>query len=263
MPRVMLLIPSASYRAPDFMQAASDLGVEVVVGSDRSSPLEGLHPDRQVGLDFANPDRGARQIEEYARRYPLDTIVAVDDAGTRLAARASRRLGLPHNPVEAVEATRNKALFRERLAEAGLPSPPYRVVPIDAPAAQVAVNLTLPVVIKPLALSASRGVIRANNVEEFVAAFERVKPILDQPECAAEAGNLAGQLLIEGYVPGIEVSVEGLLSVGQLHVLAIFDKPDPLEGPYFEETIYVTPSRLPEQMQEWVAQVTSRGALAL
>src|SRR5918994_2977807 len=96
MPRVMLLIPSASYRAPDFMQAASELGVEVVVGSDRSSPLEGLHPDRQVGLDFADPDRGARQIEEYARRYPLDTIVAVDDGGTRLAARASRCLGLPH-----------------------------------------------------------------------------------------------------------------------------------------------------------------------
>jgi biotin carboxylase len=263
MPRVMLLIPSASYRAPDFMQAASELGVEVVVGSDRSSPIEGLHPHRQVRLDFADPDRGARQIEEYARRYPLDTIVAVDDGGTRLAARASRCLGLPHNLVEGVEATRNKALLRERLAEAGLPSPPYRVVPIDAFAAQVAVNVTLPVVVKPLGLSASRGVIRANNVEEFVAAFEHVKLILAQPECAAEAGNLAGQLLIEGYIPGIEVSVEGLLTDGQLHVLAIFDKPDPLEGPYFEETIYVTPSRLPSAEQTRITEATARTTVAL
>ena len=114
MPRVLLLIPSASYRAPDFMQAAAALGVDVVVGSDQRSPLEDLHPDRKVGLDYADPDRGADQIEAYARRYALDCIVPVDDAGTRLAARAARRLELPHNPVAAVEATRNKALLRQR-----------------------------------------------------------------------------------------------------------------------------------------------------
>src|SRR5688572_30222120 len=116
MTRILLLIPTASYRAPDFMAAAAALDVEVVVGSGQQSPVADLHPERSVALDFGDPDRGADQIEAYAHRYPLDTVIAVDDAGARLAARAARRLELPHNPVAAVEATRNKALLRARLA---------------------------------------------------------------------------------------------------------------------------------------------------
>src|SRR5690606_12891834 len=108
MPRVMLLIPSASYRAPDFMAAAARLGVDVVVGTDRSNPLEDAEAGRLIALDFAQPEHGADQVEAYATLHPLDTIVAVDDGGTLLAARAARRLELPHNPVAAVEATRNK-----------------------------------------------------------------------------------------------------------------------------------------------------------
>ncbi len=263
MPRIMLLIPSASYRSPDFMQAATELGIEVVVGSDKSSPLESLHPDKQIGLDFADPDEGARQIERYSRAKPLTAIVAVDDAGTRLAARASWRLELPYNPVEAVDATRNKALLRERLAKAGLPSPRYQVVSVEASAAQIASTLAFPVVAKPLALSASRGVIRADTPEQFVAAFERISRILDQPECIAEAGSLADQILIEGYIPGAEVSVEGLLNDGQLQVLATFDKPDPLEGPFFEETIYVTPSRLEASALRRVIAATEQATAAI
>ncbi len=263
MPRIMLLIPSASYRSPDFMKAATELGIEVVVGSDKSNPLESLHPDKQIGLDFADPEEGARQIERFAQGRPLAAIVAVDDAGTRLAARASWRLELPYNPVEAVDATRNKALLRERLANAGLPSPPYQVVSVEDSPSQIASNLTFPVVAKPLALSASRGVIRADTPEQFVDAFERIRHILNQPECAAEAGNLADKILIEGYVPGAEVSVEGLLHDGQLQVLAIFDKPDPLEGPFFEETIYVTPSRLEPTLQDRVVAVTEQATAAI
>ncbi len=263
MPRIMLLIPSASYRSPDFMQAATELGIEVVVGSDKSNPLESLHPDKQVGLDFADPEEGARQIERYSRGRPLAAIVAVDDAGTRLAARASWRLELPYNPVEAVDATRNKGLLREHLAKAGLPSPPYQVESVDASAAQIASRLDFPVVAKPLALSASRGVIRADTPEQFVAAFERIGHILDQPECADEAGSLADQILIEAYVPGTEVSVEGLLNDGQLQVLAIFDKPDPLGGPFFEETIYVTPSRLEDKDLDRVVATTERATAAI
>lgn len=261
--RVMLLIPSESYRAPDFMAAAGALGIEVVVGSDEASPLEGLRPGKVAAFNFADPEVGADQIEAFADRYPVETIFAVDDAGTRLAAHASRRLELPHNPVAAVEATRNKALLRERLAQAGLPSPPYRVVPTDADPAVVARDLRFPVVVKPLALSASQGVIRADDPVSFAEAFVRVRRILGEPGVREACGGLADRVLIEGYIPGEEVSVEGVLTEGRLRVLALFDKPDPLVGPYFEETIYVTPSRLPEARQREVAEVTERATAAL
>ena len=263
MPRVMLLIPSASYRAPDFLAAADKLGVEVVVGSDKRSPLEDVQPGRQVGLDFADPDAGAGQIEAFAHRFPLHTIVPVDDGGTRLAARASRRLELPHNPVAAVEATRNKALLRQRIAAAGLPSPAYHVLPLATDPRDAARELDYPVVLKPLALSGSRGVIRADDADAFVAAFERLRRILADPDCAAEAGDLAGSVLVEGFIAGVEVSLEGLLADGRLRVLAIFDKPDPLDGPFFEETLYVTPSRLPDADQHRVVAATERACAAL
>lgn len=263
MPRVMLLIPSTSYRAPDFMEAAGRLGIEVVVGSDKRHPLDELHPGKQVALDFVDIEAGTAQVEAFADRYPLDTIVAVDDGGTRLAAAASRRLEIPHNPVAAVEATRNKALLRQRLALAGVPSPGYRVLAVDTHPEDAAQELAYPVVLKPLALSASRGVMRADDPTEFVAAFERLRRILAEPANALECGSLATDVLVEDYIPGVEVSVEGLLTDGELHVLAIFDKPDPLVGPFFEETIYVTPSRMGDADQKLIAETTARATAAL
>ena len=268
MSRVMLLIPSASYRAPDFMAAASKLGVEVVVGTDVANPLQDASAGRLVALDYAQPDLGAQQIEAFALLHPLDTIVAVDDGGTRLAARAARRLELPYNAVSAVEATRNKALLREKLAAAGIPGPAFSVVPVDADPFQFAQELAqhdyFPVVLKPLALSASRGVIRANDTDEFVAAFERIRAILAMPEAEDECGTeLADRILVEGYIPGVEVSIEGLLDDGQFRVLAVFDKPDPLEGPFFEETIYVTPSRLADADQRTLVETASAACRAL
>jgi len=259
----MLLIPSNSYRAPDFMEAAERLGIEVVVGSDERHPLEDLHPGRQIGLDFVDIEAGTEQIEAFAERFPLDTILAVDDGGTRLAAAASRRLELPHNPVAAVEATRNKALLRQRLAGTGIPSPEFHVIPVGSDPVAVAATLTFPVVLKPLALAASRGVMRADNAREFRDAFARLARILGEPGNARECGRLADSILVEAYIPGVEVSVEGLLDDGSLRVLALFDKPDPLEGPFFEETIYVTPSRLPESDQWLVAETTASAAAAL
>jgi biotin carboxylase len=264
MSRVMLLIPSRSYRAPDFMEAAAKLGVEVVVGSDVRSPAEELGDGRMVGLDFANPEVGAGEIERFAERHPLDTIVAVDDGGALVAARAARRLELPYNSVASVEATRNKALLRERIAGAGIASPEYRVVGTLDDAREVAASLTYPVVMKPLALSASKGVIRADDADEFVAGFGRVRGILTSPEALQECGSeLADRVLIEGYIPGVEVSLEAVLDGGKLRVLAIFDKPDPLEGPYFEETIYVTPSRLAEDDQARIIETTEQACRAL
>ncbi len=263
MARVLLLIPTASYRAPDFMDAAAKLGLEVVVGSDRGQPLAELFPGRTLTADFSDPESGAAAIARFADSYPLDAILAVDDAGTILAAEASSRLRLPHNPVEAARATRDKPLMRRLLDEAGIASPTWRVIPLDRDARREAGSIDFPCVIKPLALSASRGVIRANNPDEFVAAVGRLREILRLPDVKEECGEAANSYLVEDYLPGDEVSLEGLVEDGALHVLALFDKPDPLTGPFFEETIYVTPSRLPRDRQRSVIDTAEAATRAL
>ena len=267
MARALLLMPGATYRAPDFIEAARRLGVEVVVGSEQRQPLAELMEGRTLIVDLADPERGAEQVAEFARRHPLDAVVAVDDGGTLVAALASERLGLAHNPYAAVEATRNKHLLRQRLTRGELLSPRYRLLSVDddpaAAAAEVAETVGWPCVVKPLSLAGSRGVIRADDAVEFAAAFERVRAILADPEVAADCGDTAGQVLVEGYIPGVEVSLEGLLSGGDLRVLALFDKPDPLVGPFFEETIYTTPSRLPPDVQAEVEATAARAARAI
>ena len=260
---MLLLIPSASYRAPDFMAAAAELDVEVVVGSDQRSAVEAFLPGATVTLPLGDPDAAADAIESFAADRPLDAIVAVDDGGTLAAARASERLGLSYNSPDAVAATRDKSLLRARLAAGGVPSPPWLIASLDADPRAVAAEAPLPCVVKPLSLSGSRGVIRADDEAEFVVAFERVRELLSDPVVRDECMGNAGHVLIEGYIPGVEVSVEGLLTDGELEVLAIFDKPDPLVGPFFEETIYVTPSRLPADRQEEVRRTTAAAARAL
>ena len=264
--RVLLLIPTTSYRAADFLDAARGLDVEVVVGSDQPPVLEHVSPGRSLWVNMANPEAGASDTEAFAREYPIDAIVPVDDAGTLVAATAAKRLGLPHNPLGAVEATRNKGLMRERLEAGSLPSPWWEVVSLDQDAraiAERAQNTRYPCVLKPLALSASRGVIRANDADEFGAAFERIRALLRDPEVTADCGDTADSLLVEGFIPGVEVSLEGLLTDGRLIPLALFDKPDPLDGPFFEETIYVTPSRLDQASQDLVVEAARRSAEAL
>ena len=241
MSRLLLLIPSASYRGHDFMEAAARLGVDVVVGSDQ--PLVLAEVSGGLTVDFDDLDAGVAEIAAYAAQHPLDAIVAVDGGANGVAARAAEKLGLPHNPSEAVETARNKHRFRERLAAAGLPVPEFRLVSVDDDPARIAREVSYPCVIKPLTLSMSRGVIRADGDNSFVAAFHRVARIIAEPD-ARTPGEAADHLLIESYIPGTEYAVEGLIDQGRLTVLAVFDKPDPLEGPYFEETIYVTPARL-------------------
>lgn len=263
MSRVLLLIPSASYRAPDFMEAAAKLGVDVAVGSDHRHPLQSESNGNQINLDFVDIELGTGQIEEFSNRFSVDTIIAVDDAGTRLAASASRRLELPHNSLRSVEATRNKSQLRQTLAAADVASPAYSTFPIAEDPSSAATRLNYPVVLKPLALSGSRGVIRADNPSEFTAAFERITALLKQPENARECGELGDRILVEGFVPGFEVSLEGLLQGGTLRTLALFDKPNPLDGPYFEETIYVTPSRLNPVEQQLVTDTAAAACRAL
>jgi biotin carboxylase len=250
-PRVLLILPSATYRAPDFLDAAARVGAEVVVGSEHRQALSDSMGDRAVTLSLNQPEMAADQIERLADRAPLDAIVAVDDGGTRAAALAAERLGLRGNPAEAVARARDKAAMRAALDEAGVPQPAWR---LGADVAALAEELGPPVVVKPLTLSASRGVIRADSPSEAAAAAERIRKIVRDP---------AAELLVERFVPGDEVAVEALLQDGRLEVLAVFDKPDPLEGPYFEETIYVTPSRKPPELLETIERATANAAAAL
>ena len=255
MARLLLLLPTASYRAADFLAAARALGAEVVVASERRLVSMG---DNQLTLDLRRPEAAAEAIAALAEESPLDAVVAVDDQGVRVAALAAERLGLPGNPPEAAAATRDKAAMRRALAAAGVPQPEHRTVGPSDDSAAVAAELGLPCVVKPLSLSASRGVIRADDPEAAAAAAARVRAIL------AEAGeDPEGPLLIERYVPGAEVAVEGLLRAGSLELLAVFDKPDPLEGPYFEETIFTTPSRLPADVVAAVVRTTADACAAL
>jgi biotin carboxylase len=258
MERVLLILPSATYRAPDFLAAARELGVTVTVASERRAAMSAAMGERALTLRLSDPAVAAEQIAERARETPFAAVVGVDDQGVMAAALGAERLGLSHNPPEAVARTRDKAAMRRALAKAGVPQPRFAVLPSGADVVAVAHEVGLPCVIKPLGLSGSRGVIRANDAEQACWTVERVRGILAAAQQSPEA-----PLLLESYVPGTEVALEGLLRGGRLEVLAVFDKPDPLEGPYFEETLYVTPSRLPADVLAEVEAVTARAAQAL
>jgi biotin carboxylase len=261
--RLLLLIPTTTYRTEDFLEAAGRVGVDVVVASERPSTFEAEFPDHLLTLDFADPEKAARQVAELARRQPIDAVVAVDDLTTVVAAAIAKALALrTANTVTAVASTRNKYRMREALKTSGVPAPPYhRFTVADDPGA-AAGRVAYPCVLKPTVLAASRGVIRADTPAEFVAAFRRVQAILASPDVAA-LGEGAREILVEGFVPGREVALEGLLQDGALRLLALFDKPDPLDGPFFEETLYVTPSRLPATVQAAIVDTTARAATAL
>ena len=260
MPRVLLLIGTESYRARDFLDAAHSLNVTAVVGTDDAPVLDSLTPDSTLELSFHDLEKGAEAIRGYHANHPLDAVVAVDDDGTALAARASALLGLPSNPEEAVVAASNKYVFREIQGASGLPTPAFRRVSLKENPADLAKSTVYPCVLKPLFLNSSRGVIRANTPKEFVTAFRRIGKLLDDPELQQKGGPEADSLLIEAYLPGLEVSLEGSVKDGQLRVLAILDKPEPMEGPYFEETLFVTPSRHSPTVQN---ELTRQGQEAI
>jgi biotin carboxylase len=256
--RVLLLMSPATYRAGAFLSASRKLNLAVVVGIDLPETLsEYWHVP--LGLDFQDPEASVRTIVEYARQHPIAAIIAVDDSASEIAARASSKLGLAHNSPQAAEAARDKLLMRRLMSAGGAPSPVFRPFLLSDDAALVATQVTYPCVVKPLRLSGSRGVIRADNVEEFIAAFNRLKRLLLAEGYVEEETSI----LVEDFIPGFEVALEGILTHGQLKVLALFDKPDPLDGPFFEETIYVTPSRLPEEVQQHIADCVAVAAASL
>ena len=257
-PTVLLLMSPATYRAGAFLDAAGRLGLEIVRGLDLPATLADYW-DVPLGLDFTRPEVAAADLVAYAADHPLDAILPLDDAATLVAATASARLGLPHNDPAAALAARDKFVMRERLAAAGLPVPAYARYPLTADPAAIASDVPYPRVVKPLRLSGSRGVIRADDLPSFVAAWERTKRLL----LADGHDPATSHLLVERFLPGVEVALEGLLTGGHLETLALFDKPDPLDGPFFEETIYVTPSRLPEATRRAVSARAAEAAAAI
>lgn len=255
-PRIMLLTSVRSYRLPAFRAAAERLGVEVITGVDLPPDLAGQWPEA-LPLSFARVEEAAAMIAAYAAENPLAAILAVDDSGSLLAAAAAGALGLPHNAPAAALAARDKGVMRRLLRDSGVAVPWFaEFTTADDPSA-VAALPPYPCVIKPVNLNGSRGVMRANSPAELTAAIARLTRLL--------AAEMSGPhpYLVEAFIPGVEVALEGMLDNGHLTVLALFDKPDPLDGPFFEETIYVTPSRLPAATQQAIAATTADAARAL
>ncbi len=260
---ILLLLPTTSYKATDFLEAAKHLGVAVVVGTDRRQVLEDEAPGTTLALDFNDAARAKRLVSALPGAGNLRAVLGVDDETTVVAAELAAVWGLPHNRVEAVRCTRDKYALRVALERAGLRGPAFfRRVARDESPEIVAGEVAYPCVLKPLSLSASRGVLRADDPAGFVAAFRRIESILDAPDVRKRGGDRE-HLLVEEYLDGEEVAVEGLLESGSLHPLAIFDKPDPLRGPTFEETIYVTPSRHDGAVQRAVLAEVGRAAAAV
>jgi biotin carboxylase len=262
--RVLVLSHTTGYQLRAFNDAAEKLGVELVFATDRCHKLDDPWQDRAVAVRFHELDKSVRAIVERDRRQPVDGVIAVGDRPVVLAARAADALGLPWHSVRGALASSDKRRSRTALRIAGVPSPDFVSVPVSESAAVAARRWELyPCVLKPVGLSGSRGVIRANNRQEFIAAFDRIGALLARSEVRAARAGLEGAILIERYIDGREFAVEGVLTQGRLHVFAIFDKPDPLEGPFFEETIYVTPSSLHDDLQARVVDHVARGAHAL
>ncbi len=254
MKRILLLLPATSYRNADFLAAANKLDVEIIGAADychRLAPLWGMSPIQSVPFD--QPEVAVKQVLAALGRKP-DAVLAVDDTGVELAALLRERLHLPGNPPAAVRRTRDKLAFRRLLQSGGLNCPDFYHLGNDAHAATLLPPLQFPVVVKARRLAASRGVIRADTPQAFAQAVRWVHGI--QVKADRDAAKLG--LVVESFIPGREHALEGLLQDGRLRVLALFDKPDPLDGPYFEETLYVMPSRLPQAKQDEIVQTAQR-----
>ena len=248
-PRVLLVAPRDSYRTAPYIGAARQQGIDLLVASEGPAALSGLDVPG-VQIDLHDRDRSLKTLMRAAGARRFAAVIGTDDSCTELAVEASMRLGLRHNPLNAVRLARRKDLARRHLADRGVRVPRHWRIDLRQPLGPQLSEVAFPCVVKPVALSASRGVIRADNPAELNRAIARVGRIAAEARVPEERETL----LIEEYVSGAEVAVEGLLTAGTLQILAIFDKPDPLEGPYFEETYYITPSRHPLATQHDIAE---------
>jgi biotin carboxylase len=261
--RVLLLSTTTGYQIRSFGEAAEKLGVRLVFASDRCDQLEDPWWDQAIPIRFHDEAASIRTVIDAFGQQPPDGILVVGDRPVTIAAQLNEAFQLPGHPRVAAVASRNKLESRGALQSAGLPVPWFRAVPMTVDPCELSLGLPYPVVIKPIALSGSRGVMRANSTCEFVKAFERLRALLSTPDVKVERDPAHDLALIESFIPGREYAVEGALTNGVLSLFAIFDKPDPLDGPFFEETIYITPSGAPDDVQEEIRVQVGAAAAAL
>ena len=255
-PRALLVAATTGYQVRSFDEAAARLGVELVLATDRCDRLDDPWRDGAVPIRFHDEDASVRAIVGAAAGAPIEGVLAVGDRPARIGALAAHALGLRGHPPEAVRTAGHKLKTRTRLRTAGLRTPWFRSFPVDGDDRALLEGVAYPCVVKPLGLAASRGVIRADTPAELVAAADRLRRLLAGPDVRALRDPAGGAMVVEAYLPGREVAVEAVVTDGVLQMFAIFDKPDPLDGPFFEETIYVTPDRLSaEERREVVRQV--------
>lgn len=260
---ILLVAATTGYQTRAFAAAGERLGYRIQLATDRCHVLDDPWGDSAIALRFERPELAASMIEKAARKTGrFDGIVAVGDRPAHLAALAAERLGLRFSAPDAVLACRNKFLARERFRSGGLLTPEYLRLAIEDGAAG-ADDFRYPCVLKPLGLSASRGVIRADNPAEFAAAFERIRNILAAPDIVRMHEDQDRFIHVEDYIDGQEFALEGLMTRGRFECIALFDKPDPLTGPFFEETLYITPSRAPEPVQKSIIETTRKAVAVL
>jgi len=264
---VLVLSYTTGYQLRSFDEAARSLGIELIFATDRCHQLDDPWQDRAIAVRFHEPESSMRAVLASPAAPEIDGVIAVGDRPVVTAARVAEALGLSWHSVAGAAASSDKRRSRALLAEGGLLGPRFRVLPLAA--AMISggsveeLKVDFPCVLKPVGLSGSRGVIRANSQAELTAALWRIRALLARPEIRAARAGLEDEILVESYISGAEFAIEGVLTRGQLTTFAIFDKPDPLEGPFFEETIYLAPSRLDLRMQQTVIDSVARAALAI
>ena len=259
--RVLLFATTTGYQIRMFDEAARRLGIELRLVSDRCQLLDDPWRDHAIPVQYYDPDASMHTLDQALAQQAIHGVLAVGDRPAVLAARAAWWFGVPWHSVAGAEASRHKLRMRERLREAGLPVPWF--VALAAGIEPRSVDPPFPCVVKPLVLSASRGVMRADDHRQLQAAVQRLRRMLDAPDVRAMRDPDAGTILIEGFIAGREFAIDALVDHGTLHVLAVFDKPDPLDGPFFEETIYVTPSRAAESEQGAMRDAVAAACRAL
>jgi biotin carboxylase len=248
--RLLLISHHNSYRIAAYIKAAKNLGLDVTIASQGKHSLvtevaNGIH------IDFDDIDSAMHEILKANQIHAFAGILGSDDQTVELAAHTAKALNLPHNPPQAAQFSHRKDLARAQLSLAGCPVPIHCLLDLNRPIQKQMAGLPWPCVLKPLNMAASRGVIRVDNEDDFLLACERLRPIVATSQGEFEQSHV----LIEEYIDGIEIAYEGFLYRGELNTITIFDKPDPLVGPYFEETIYVTPSTLSADLQQNIKSV--------
>ena len=263
MPRILILSTTTGYQLRSFGDAASDLGVELMFATDRCHSLDDPWRDSAVAVRFHEEEASVAAVLAAVEKRPVDGVIAVGDRPVVLTACVAAALGLAWHPVDGARASAHKRLSRERMARAGLPTPRSIAALLGDDPIELSQQARYPAVMKPVTLSGSRGVMRVDTPGELVAAFARISRLLARAEIRALRTGSENEILVEDFIPGREYAVEGVMSGGLFSCLAIFDKPDPLDGPFFEETIYVTPSGASAAVQRAIVDAVAAAAAAL